>query len=122
MEHVESLLSAITFILKTLDHGQVDNMDIELLKSFSFSHLVIAESLKVSSNDVEDDNIKDKSDLNIDQENSSEYIELDDEISKSIAVPNFTKNVADIESIHFDDSPDEKALKNETTDILNVWN
>ena len=46
MEQIESLLSVITFILKNLNHGQVDDMDIELLKSFSLSHLAIAKDLK----------------------------------------------------------------------------
>ena len=49
MEQVESLLSVITFILKSLKHGQVDDMDIELLRSFSLSHLAIAEDLKSSN-------------------------------------------------------------------------
>ena len=49
MEHVESLLNVVTFVLKSINHGQVDDMDIELLKSFSLSHLVIAENLKSSS-------------------------------------------------------------------------
>ena len=51
MEQVESLLSVITFILKSLNHGQVDDMDIELLKSFSLSHLAIAENLISSTDD-----------------------------------------------------------------------
>ena len=116
MEHVESLLSAVTFILKTLDHGQVDNMDIELLKSFSFSHLVIAESLTASANNVEDDNnddeddnnveddnMKDKCD-NVDQENGDENIGLKNNISELIAVQNITKCVAEIEDLHLVES------------------
>ena len=52
MEQVESLLSVITFILKSLNHGQVDDMDVELLKSFSLSHLAIAEELKTFPRNV----------------------------------------------------------------------
>ena len=53
MEQVESLLSVITFILKSINPGQVEDMDIELLKSFSLSHLVIAENLR----SINDDNL-----------------------------------------------------------------
>ena len=53
MEQVESLLSVITFILKSINPGQVDDMDIEMLKSFSLSHLVIAENLR----SINDDNL-----------------------------------------------------------------
>ena len=52
MEQVESLLSVITFILKSLNHGQVDDMDVELLKSFSLSHLAIVENLRSSARNV----------------------------------------------------------------------
>ena len=98
MEHVESLLSAVTFILKTLDHGQVDKMDIELLKSFSFSHLVIAESLMALTNDVE-------AEISVnDQENSAENGGLENEVSESNPV------VADIENINFLESSDVDAL------------
>ena len=53
MEQVESLLSVITFVLESINPGQVDDMDIELLKSFSLSHLVIAENLR----SIKDDNL-----------------------------------------------------------------
>merc|ERR1740129_2663239 len=56
MEQVESLLSVITFILKSLNHGQIDDMDIELLKSFSLSHLAIAENLISSTDDANGSN------------------------------------------------------------------
>ena len=56
MEQIESLLSVITFILKSLNHGQIDDMDLELLKSFSLSHLAIAEDLKSFPNNVSGSN------------------------------------------------------------------
>ena len=56
MEQIESLLSVITFILKSLNHGQIDDMDIELLKSFSLSHLAIAENLISSTDDANGSN------------------------------------------------------------------
>ena len=110
MEHVEALLNVITFILKTLDNGQVDNLDIELLKSFSFSHLVIAESLKASTNDVEDDNNDDDNDNNVEDDNIKDKCEnIDQERSAENDVPEnkiseSNEVLADIESINFDES------------------
>ena len=60
MDQVESLLSVITFVLKSINPGQVDDMDIQLLKSFSISHMVIAESLRTFNDNVNASNLKEK--------------------------------------------------------------
>ena len=118
MEQVESLLNVITFVLKNINHGQIDDMDIELLKSFSLSHLVIAENLKSSSEvkrfnpeqkacEGDEVDVYEKDSTHYDEEDTDNALEIDQEINDQNGYENNYDSPNEIEFAQLEFDPKE---------------
>ena len=142
MEQVESLLSVITFVLKSINPGQVDDMDIELLKSFSISHLVIAENLRSLNDNMNASNLKAKAadesgvdnnvleELIVLQENHNNEVDADKRFDSHDAPKSFALDIKQENNDQVDDFEcsneneldqiefDHKEMNSEETEVL----